>query len=72
MTTANGHQYRSAAGLGYSVARFNEKECLQVWGGDVLIFYLFILKINAPTAATSHEFKHIERQLHTYRWMLKL
>jgi hypothetical protein len=39
--------------LGYSVERFNEKECLQVWGGDVLMLYLFILKINAPAAATS-------------------
>jgi hypothetical protein len=26
---------------------------LQVWGGDVLMLYLFILKINAPAAATS-------------------
>jgi hypothetical protein len=49
MTTANGHQYRSAAG-------FSEKGCLQVWGGDVLMLYLFILELNVPTAATSHEF----------------
>jgi len=58
MTTANGHQYNTGAqqDLGYPGARFNEKGCLQVWGGDVLMLYLFILELNAPTTATSHEF----------------
>jgi hypothetical protein len=29
---------------------------LQVWGGDALMLYLFILELDAPTAASSHEF----------------
>ncbi len=41
----------------YPVARFNEKGCLQVCGGgDALMLYLLILELNAPTAASSHEF----------------
>jgi hypothetical protein len=39
--------------LRYRAARFNEKGYLQVWGGDVLMLYLFIFKL---TPASSHEF----------------
>jgi hypothetical protein len=42
--------------LRYPIARFNEKGCLLVWGADALMLYLFILELNAPTAASSHEF----------------
>jgi hypothetical protein len=61
------------ASLGYPAARFNEKGCLQVWGGHVLMLYLFILELNATTAATSHEFEcKTHRKRATCRWMLKL
>jgi hypothetical protein len=39
MTTANS---TSIQGLGYPSARFNEKGCLQVRGGDALSTYLSI------------------------------
>ncbi len=55
-----------------------KRECLQVWGGDALMLYLFILELNEcpqlQQVLMSCSAKHIERELCTHHigGMLKL
>jgi hypothetical protein len=51
--------------IGYPGERFNEKGCLQVWGGDVLCFICLFWNSmpQLQQLLMSSSAKHIEREL---------